>query len=163
LSETLVIFGTAVTILLALRFRDAPSGRRAVAMGVACALLALTRAEQILLLGFLLCPVVLLASGTTWRRRLSWLAAATAAALAVLVPWVGFNLARFDKPTYLTSNFGSTFAESNCDATYRGPDIGYWQAACASRPVAELGLSGGFEQTKQLAARHLDDSDVDAA
>src|SRR5262249_20789805 len=68
LSETLAIFGRAVTILLALRYLDGPSTRRAIAVGVACGLMTLVRAEMILLFVFLLLPMLLLTPRVAPRR-----------------------------------------------------------------------------------------------
>jgi 4-amino-4-deoxy-L-arabinose transferase-like glycosyltransferase len=162
LSETLVIVGAALTILLALRFRDSPSGRRAVAVGAACGFMTLVRAEQILLLGFLLVPLVLIVRGGSPRRRLGWLAAAMATGVLVLAPWIGFNLSRYQQPTYLTTNFGAALAIANCNATYHGQYIGYLVYQCSDAAAASVG-AGGLFVSSQLEARHEDDSTLDAA
>jgi 4-amino-4-deoxy-L-arabinose transferase-like glycosyltransferase len=132
LSETLLLFGVALTVLLAYRFIDSPSWRRAGLVGAACGLLALTRPEQLMALGLLVVPLVVLPRGVDWRRRVGWLAAASAAALLVIAPWTVYNLRRFDKPEYLSSSFGLALAFSNCPQTYSGPNLGYLDTACPS-------------------------------
>jgi 4-amino-4-deoxy-L-arabinose transferase-like glycosyltransferase len=163
LSETLVILVVAIAILLALRFRDSPTLRRAVAVGAVCGVLTLIRAEQLLLLGFLVVPLTMLASGVPLRRRLGWFAAALAAGILVITPWTVFNLVRYQKPTYLTTNFGSALSSANCDATYHGPALGYWDPACLNEANASVGVKSGFFLPVQLAIRHEDGSVLDAA
>jgi hypothetical protein len=55
------------------------------------------------------------------------------AAVLTLVPWIAFNLSRFERPVYISSNFGGTLAAANCDATYYGDDLGYKNYRCAQR------------------------------
>jgi 4-amino-4-deoxy-L-arabinose transferase-like glycosyltransferase len=162
LSETLAIFGTALTILLALRFLDAPNARRLIGIGVACGLLTLVRAEMILLFFFLLIPIVLLVPRIPPRRRLVWFAAASASGFLVLAPWVGYNLSRYREPTYVTTGFGSTLLGGNCDAAYKSPSVGRWVSRCETPALRNLGLTGNFWLSSQLAARHMDDSTLDA-
>ena len=63
-SETLLLLGIAVFILIAYRFRDRPSATRAIGLGVWCGLLALTRSEQILVLPLVVVPLIFTAKGT---------------------------------------------------------------------------------------------------
>jgi 4-amino-4-deoxy-L-arabinose transferase-like glycosyltransferase len=130
LSETLLLLGIAVTLLLAYRFRDAPSAWLAAGLGVMTGLLALTRSEQILIWAFLVVPLVLSARSVAVRRRAGWLALATASMLIVLAPWAIFNATRFQHPEVLSSNFGATLATANCDPVYYGPDTGYTNTGC---------------------------------
>jgi hypothetical protein len=76
LSETLVIFGAAVTFLVALRFSESPSISRAIALGAVVGAMALIRAEQILLFGFLLVPLALIAPADSMQQGLRRLGAA---------------------------------------------------------------------------------------
>jgi hypothetical protein len=46
------------------------------------------------------------------------------AALAVIGPWVGYNLARFDERTFVSTNDGIALVGSNCDPVYYGTAIG---------------------------------------
>ena len=41
-------------------------------------------------------------------------------------PWVGFNLSRFEDPTFLATNDGQTLLGANCPGTYHGPATGMW-------------------------------------
>ena len=106
-----MILGVAVTILLALRFQDRPTVRRAATLGAMCGLLTLIRAEQVLLLGLLVVPLTLLASNVPLRRRLEWLGVALVAGILVISPWAIYNLSRYQQPTLLTTNFGGAIAD----------------------------------------------------
>jgi 4-amino-4-deoxy-L-arabinose transferase-like glycosyltransferase len=124
LSETLALLEVALAILLALRFQAGPSWPRALLLGVVLGALALTRSEMLLFVAVLLVPLVVLTRGS-WRQRVAWLAIAGAAAAAVVAPWVGYNLERFDQRVLISTQGGRTLAASNCDRTYYGPLLGY--------------------------------------
>jgi hypothetical protein len=51
----------------------------------------------------------------------------------MFAPWVGFNLARFHDPTFVSTN-DSVLAGANCDAVYHGPALGFWALSCAANP-----------------------------
>ena len=139
LSETAAIFTTAALILFAYRFLDAPSGWRAAWLGLWCGLAGLARPELVLALPLVLAPLVLLRRDRPWKQRLVWLAAGTLATTICIAPWLGYNRSRFDRPVYMSDNFGSTLAAANCQATYYGPDIGYKNYDCARVLAAHFG------------------------
>ncbi|HVA06176.1 MAG TPA: glycosyltransferase family 39 protein [Acidimicrobiales bacterium] len=130
LSETLLLLGIAVMILLAYRFRDSPSSGRAAVLGGMCGLLAMIRSEQILVLPLLVLPLIVAVKGVDWRRRTAWLALATVVMLVVVAPWTIFNLSRFQRPVLLSNGFGGAAATGNCNITYYGPEIGYGDLRC---------------------------------
>lgn len=137
MSET--VFGTTIALVLwtSLRYRRAPGKARAAWLGVAVALATLARAEAILLVPFLLLPLFALAPpggrppSASRRERGKHLGVATLCLLAVLAPWVGHNLTRFDRPVLLSTGLGSVLAVANCDTTYAGRYLGMWSIACA--------------------------------
>ena len=61
---------------------------------------------------------------------------AVVTALLVIAPWVGFNLARFHDPTFISTNDGITLAGANCDATYHGGGIGLWTLGAVHRAAS---------------------------
>jgi 4-amino-4-deoxy-L-arabinose transferase-like glycosyltransferase len=63
MSETMAIFVSTVVMLLAYRFRAAPTTGRIVALGAACGLATLTRAELALLVPLVMLPLALSRSG----------------------------------------------------------------------------------------------------
>jgi hypothetical protein len=132
LSETLAILVATVVVLLAYRAWERPSVARVCALGAGCGVAALTRSELVLLIPALLWPVALLAARTTCstRERLERAGLATIVALAVTVPWVGYNLTRFDHPVLLSSQLEATLAGANCGDTYAGPSLGLITNTC---------------------------------
>ena len=87
LSETLLLLGIAIIILLGYRFWAQPSARLAAALGIVCGLLALTRSEQILVFVALVAPLILAVRNLEWRRRIGWLALAALCVAVVVTPW----------------------------------------------------------------------------
>jgi 4-amino-4-deoxy-L-arabinose transferase-like glycosyltransferase len=130
LSETLLLLGIAVMILLAYRFRDSPSSRRAAVLGGMCGLLAMIRSEQILVLPLLVLPLIVAVKGVDRNRRILWFALATVTMLVVVAPWTIFNLSRFQRPVLLSNGFGGAAATGNCKITYYGPEIGFGDLRC---------------------------------
>jgi 4-amino-4-deoxy-L-arabinose transferase-like glycosyltransferase len=129
--EALTPLLIALVLWTAYRFRRTPSLKRAVAAGLAIGLATLGRDELALLVPFILVPITLLSRSISWRRRLALLGAGIAACLTIVMPWVGYNLSRFQDPVFISSGFGPTLASANCDMTYSGPSEGYWSLPCA--------------------------------
>ncbi len=133
LSETMVIVTSLATLWLAYRCWRRPSLAALVWVSVAVAFTALARSE-LLLLGVLL--VLPLAVGTARRCGTAlWkpIGAAALAGLVVLAPWVGYNLSRFDRPVFLSGQLEVTLAVANCETTYYGDQIGYWDYTCGQK------------------------------
>ena len=104
LSETLLLLGIAVTLALAYRFLDSPTPWLAAGLGIMTGLLALTRSEEILGWIFLVVPLILSVRTVDFRRRMRWLAIATASMVIVVAPWTIYNLPvsnmlSFSRPT----------------------------------------------------------------
>ena len=144
LSETLLLLGIAIMILLAYRFRGRPSAGFAVVLGVLCGLLALTRSEQILVFAFVIAPLILAVRQIGWRRRIAWLALSALAVLVVVTPWTVYNLGRFQHPVLLSNNFGYAVDQGNCDITYYGALTGSYALHC-QRPLPNE--SGDHDQS----------------
>jgi 4-amino-4-deoxy-L-arabinose transferase-like glycosyltransferase len=130
LSETLLLLGISIIILLGYRFWARPSARSAAVLGIVCGLLALTRSEQILVFVALVAPLILTLRQLAWRRRIAWLALAALGVLVIVSPWTIYNLHRFDHPVLLSNNFGSAVAQGNCAITYYGPLTGSYSLGC---------------------------------
>jgi 4-amino-4-deoxy-L-arabinose transferase-like glycosyltransferase len=130
LSESLLALITALMLLAAYAFWRIPSPWRAAALGAGIGLLALTRAEGVLLFALLALPVAFAVPGLDWRGRLERIGVIALAALALVLPWVAFNLARFEAPAYLSTGSGVTLVDSSCNAVYSGPFIGWWSFLC---------------------------------
>jgi len=150
LSETMAIFTVTLTLWLAYRFWRRPTLLGAILLGAAVAAAALSRAELLLLSVLLITPLVLTVRAKPWRIRIGWLAASAATCVAVLAPWVGYNLSRFDRPVYLSNGFEITLATSSCDYTFYGPTTGYWSIWC---PVDYLAANGIDEATTDQSLR----------
>jgi len=125
MSETVTGVAVVGALLCAFALWDRPTLRRAAALGVLCGLAALAR-EEFVLFVVLLAVVVPCTLRRPWKERGILAGTAVLAALVVMAPWVGFNLARFHDPTFISTNDGITLAGANCAATYYGSGIGLW-------------------------------------
>ena len=130
MSETLTLLGAATVVFLAYRYRERPGRARALLLGLGCGVLAVTHAEQLLLVVVLLVPLIWFTHDLPRATRLRWAAGATAVAAAVVLPWAAYNTARFHKPVLLGTEFGITAAVTNCPETYSGPHLGFQDVKC---------------------------------
>ncbi len=130
LSETMAIFLATLALLVAYRALERSTNRRVVILGLVCGLAALSRSELALLVPALLWPIAALARTRDIRGRLGLAAVGTLAAVLVVLPWVAYNLTRFEHPVLLSSQFGATVGGANCDDTYYGPDLGLFSYKC---------------------------------
>jgi 4-amino-4-deoxy-L-arabinose transferase-like glycosyltransferase len=132
LSETLSPLLVALVLLCAYRFWKRPGMRRVLVLGAVLGVAMLGRDELALLVPFILLPLALLA-WLPWRTRLALAGVGTLTALTVVAPWVGYNMSRFQKPTFISSGLGITLASANCDQTWSGYFEGYWSLQCSLR------------------------------
>ncbi len=129
------LVGTA--LLAAYRWLDAPTLKRAAAVGAAVGLAILTRGEALLLLPLLCLPLGL----AGWRRKVPravlHLVVMGVVALGLLAPWTIRNLVRFDRVVPVSTNSEEVLYYANCPDTYQGPFIGYWSFNCQMRARQE--------------------------
>jgi 4-amino-4-deoxy-L-arabinose transferase-like glycosyltransferase len=130
-AETIEPLVVAAVILFTYRFWKRPDVRRAAWLGAILGLAMLCRDELALLIVFVLVPMCLLAKALSWSRRFAVLGVGLLAIGLVLGPWVGYNMARFDKPVFISDGAGITIASANCPDTFSGKFEGYWSMRCA--------------------------------
>ena len=124
--------------------------RRAIWLGLSLGVAMLGRDELALLVLFLLVPLVLLAKALSWRRRFAVLGVGLLAAGAVVAPWVGYNMSRFQDPVFISNGLGVTLDSANCDAVYSGAYEGYWSLLCA-RTAADRAINPHVDESVQAA------------
>jgi len=130
MSETIATLVVALALLYAYRLIREPNIWNALIVGALCGLGALTRAELVLLVPLLAVPAALAARSVATAQRLKLAGIGVLAAAVLVAPWVGYNLARFDEPTYLSTNDGIALLGSNCDSVYFGDGEGLTDLKC---------------------------------
>jgi 4-amino-4-deoxy-L-arabinose transferase-like glycosyltransferase len=155
MSETLAALITVAVLLLAYRMLRRPTWRVAAALGAVCGLAALTRAELILLVPLLALPVAWRSARGHPLVRLRPVAVSIGAAALVMAPWIGFNLARFQEPTFISTGDGIALLGANCGATFHGSGIGLWSPAClpASAPRGDQSVQD--RRDRKLATDYI--------
>jgi 4-amino-4-deoxy-L-arabinose transferase-like glycosyltransferase len=124
-------------------------------LGFACGFIAITHAEQLLLVVVLLVPLVLLARGVARRQRVAWVALAVAAAAVMIVPWAAYNTSRFHTPVLLGNELGITLTVSNCDDTYQGANVGFQDLRCQTAATQAGLIKGEDEATRDDQYTHV--------
>ncbi len=152
---TLTVAGTLLATVLLVR---TPSWRHAAGAGVGCGLAMLSRGELALLVPLVVLPAVLVARHTTWRTRGQLAGISVGAALAVISPWVAYNLSRFDEPVVLSNGEGAVLLGANCDDVYSGAGIGYWSIDCSvAVPMARRDRSEVAAEQRREAFEYIGD------
>lgn len=129
MSETAAIVVAFATTIAGLRFAREPTRRNAAWFGLVGALAALTRAELVLYLP-IVAAAVLVRAPISWRERVVRYSIAGVVAMACISPWVVRNLTAFEDPVFLSNGAGTVLVQANCDATYYGAELGYWNLGC---------------------------------
>lgn len=132
MSEGMAALATALCVLTIVRFSNAPSQRRAMAIAGAVGFAAMSRAELLALSVLVIVPLILARRDIAWRDRLRWLAVCTVIVTVIVAPWVGYNLSRFNRPVLMSNGIGGVTLNGNCSGTYSGELIGYWYVGCGT-------------------------------
>ncbi len=154
--ETVFIFGIALSLLCTYRFL-ADGGRWNVAgISAGFTVAALTRPEAALLLVFFLTPLLLFRKQFPWQERFVQLAIAALIPICCYTPWLAYNMTRFDNPVLVSTGAGQALVVANCDLTYEGKNLGYWDRNCLFPPHSSertVTDSSSFDAEMQAQAR----------
>jgi 4-amino-4-deoxy-L-arabinose transferase-like glycosyltransferase len=142
MSESLYVALVTLVLLCAYRAYDDPNVSRFVVLGVAIGAATLTRAEGLLLGALVVAALVVALRGLPSRERLARLAIALGVTVALLVPWTIRNAVQLHAFVPVSNNAATLVDGANCDATYRGAQLGLWRASFATRSdQARLGTT----------------------
>ncbi len=132
--ETVFILASAVVLLGCYRYLDNPNRWDLVLIAAALTVGAMTRPEAMALFGILVLPLVLARRVLSWKERLVHLSIAALIPVVAFAPWVIYNLSRFDTPVWLSTGAGQTLAVGNCDLTFSGHNLGFYDTNCIQSP-----------------------------
>ncbi|MGZ4675719.1 MAG: glycosyltransferase family 39 protein [Acidimicrobiia bacterium] len=126
MSESIAVLLVVGALLLTLRLVEARRPVEAFLLGLVCGAAALARAELVLLAPLLALPLLFARPwrDRAWKPKLAAVGLVVLGAVVVVAPWVGFNLSRFQEPTFISTNDGIAILGSTCDAVFYGHAIG---------------------------------------
>ena len=133
MAETCAITGAMASVLAALFLAEKQNMKNALIFGCVGGLAALCRAELLIYLP-LVGAVILFNKKISWRTKLLQYLSIGLAALLVISPWVIRNLYSFEQNVFLTDGAGTVLVQANCDSTYYGQNLGYWELKCGEPP-----------------------------
>ena len=133
-SESMFLLVVSAVLYTIYRYWESQSTRLALVIAGLIGVATLVRAEALLILPFVLLPMVVRATKhKVLVQRFGVVFGLAMVTATVISPWVLFNLARFDRPMLLSAD-GITLAEGNCDSTYHGVALGYYDLNCIHGP-----------------------------
>ncbi len=130
LAETAVLLTVALLLVALFRLIEKPGPWRAVLVGAAAGLGALSRSELAMVVATVVAPTVWFAVKVPWRNRLLLLGAAAIGFVGVTGPWLIRNQTTFAKSVWFSDQLGITLIEDNCPKTYSGYYMGWQWIAC---------------------------------
>lgn len=130
MAETVTMFTMALALYWAYRYWHQPTWQKLALVGVAAGAGALSRSELVLIVPLMIVPLAALVPGIVRRARWQGMLAGFLAAMFVMSPWIAFNLARFERPEFLSSQFGPALASANCDEIWQGDLKSYFSRYC---------------------------------
>ena len=158
MSEAMTPLLVAWILLMAYRFWKRPSYASAIWLGVAMGVSILGRDELAVATVLIFLPLAFLAPGTTFKSSAKFLGTGALCVVLILAPWVGYNLSRFDRPTYISTGLGVTLLSANCNDTWSGAGAGYWSLRCVIdgnlNPAGDESAQGEEAQKKALHYIH---------
>jgi 4-amino-4-deoxy-L-arabinose transferase-like glycosyltransferase len=129
--ETPFILTISLALLFTYRLIQRPSWWDVAWLSLSLTLAASVRPEAAILFPLFVAPFLLFRrAGGSWPRRIGTVAVAAVIPVVVFAPWVIYNQGRFEQPVYLSTGFGQTLANANCDGTYSGELLGYYRTQC---------------------------------
>jgi 4-amino-4-deoxy-L-arabinose transferase-like glycosyltransferase len=139
LSETVAALAIALFVLFAYKFWKHPTWRNAAWFGLFAGLAVLTRAEIAFLVPCLGLALALTARTLSRRKQLERLGVMALLVALPIVPWVTYNMTRFDHAVTLSTGGEFTLANTNCAGSYYGPRVGWWDANCLANRYQQKG------------------------
>jgi 4-amino-4-deoxy-L-arabinose transferase-like glycosyltransferase len=152
LSETLTIPLMAALALWLYRFWNKPTWQNAAGAGAWCGLAVLSHPDTSLMVVLAIVPAIFLVKGLQLKARAVSLVAAGITCGALVLPWVGYNLSRYEKPVFLSVGADYSMAQGSCDQTYYGELIGFFWLRCMAERLEGTGLA---LKDQSLGAEHL--------
>ena len=150
MSETVSVPLTVLVLVSICWAAQSNSAVRWILVGLLAGMLGLVRSED-LLVGLILVPgAVLAVPHKTPRYRGGAIALALVSALIVVTPWFVRNYITFDPHIIVSTAAAKTTAGANCDSTYSGSLIGYWDFSC----LGHTDLAGSDEAQYAEALRN---------
>ena len=133
MAETCAITAAFACILAGLVFAENQKMKNALIFGCVGGLAALCRAELLIYLP-LVAAVILFKKKISWRIKIVRYLSIGLVALLVISPWVIRNLYSFEEDVFLSDGAGTVLVQANCDSTYYGQNLGYWELKCGQPP-----------------------------
>ncbi len=132
--ETVFILASAVLLLGCYRYLERPNRWDVALLAAALTAGAMTRPEAMALFAILVLPLVAARRSIPWTERFVHLVIAALIPVVAFAPWVIYNLSRFDSPVWLSTGAGQTLAVGNCELTYSGRNLGFYDTDCLLSP-----------------------------
>jgi 4-amino-4-deoxy-L-arabinose transferase-like glycosyltransferase len=162
LTETVFILTTATALLFTYRYFESERRNDLVVVSVALTAAMMVRPESALMFVVLVLPLVLTRRRLAVRERLVQLTIAAVIPAVCLAPWIAYNLSRFEEPVLLSSGLGQTLLAGNCDSTYSGEKLGFWDFSCLGDPVEIVGDRGDLSAMdavyRERALEHISEN-----
>jgi 4-amino-4-deoxy-L-arabinose transferase-like glycosyltransferase len=132
--ETVYMLASVVALLACYSYLARPRWSALLLTAVALTVAGMHRPEALALFALMVLPMVWARRTLSPGRRVAHLAAAAGVVVVAFGPWAAYNQARFDAFVPLSTGAGQTLVAANCDLTYGGPALGFYDTKCLLAP-----------------------------
>jgi 4-amino-4-deoxy-L-arabinose transferase-like glycosyltransferase len=132
--ETMFMLAIAVSLYFAYGVLRGAGRGEVIGLSIALAVAALVRPETLVLYPTLVVALLLARRDQPWRERLVRLGLAALVPVIAFAPWAAYNQTRFDHSVPVSTGAGQTLAVGNCDLTYSGAFLGFYNIGCLRPP-----------------------------
>ncbi len=108
-------------------------------------------------------PLCYLLRGLTARQRVARVAVAVGVAVAIVAPWTIRNAIRLHAFVPVSNNVATLVDGANCDATYRGSQIGLWRETFSGSGSRAGPQAQACFQGFDIADPHFDEAKASSA
>jgi hypothetical protein len=116
--------------------------------------LALVRSEDLIVALFLVPVAIVAVPGRSWQNRVTRVTVALIATAAVMSPWLLRNYTTFHPPVLVSTAADKAIAGANCNSTYYGSLIGYWDYSCLGYGNLAANHEARYGQALSEEGRH---------
>ncbi len=135
--ETVYMLASVVALLGCYAYLARPRWGTLVLTSAAIVVVGMHRPEALALFALMVLPMVWGRRALSVPLRIGHLAAAAGIVVVAFAPWAAYNQARFDAFVPISTGAGQTLVAANCDLTYSGQALGFYDTKCLLAPQIE--------------------------
>ncbi|MBM3662109.1 MAG: hypothetical protein FJW94_04335 [Actinobacteria bacterium] len=135
--ETVYMLASVVALIGCYAYLRRPGWGALLLTAVSVTVAGMHRPEALALFALMVLPMVWGRRSLSVPLRFGHLVASAGVVVLAFAPWAAYNQGRFDAFVPISTGAGQTLVAANCDLTYSGPALGFYDTDCLLAPQIE--------------------------